>query len=276
MSTAIRVLGGKFGRVALLNMDGPLVEHAHHHCHLLIKSWGHDTQFLVQGEERRLTDDAAVLINAWEPHCYAHRARAPETVILALYIEPAWLASAEARLFGGSPSLFFADCQAPIGPEARRLVRRLSDQLLSDAEPGPQELETALFSLIMSVMDRSGALSAVRTLSPVSDFRIRRAITHLRQNLSSPVGMDDLASLAGLSRPHFFTLFRRCTGVTPGMFYNVLRMEEAIRCLSTGAQPVGRLAFDLGFEAQSNFTRFFRQHQGVAPSDFRKAIELVP
>ena len=47
MSTALRIVHGSFGRVALLDMDESLVRHAHPHCHVLLKVEGADTQFLV-------------------------------------------------------------------------------------------------------------------------------------------------------------------------------------------------------------------------------------
>jgi hypothetical protein len=45
MSTALRIVHGNFGRVALLDMDFSLVRHAHPHCHVLLKVEGADTQF---------------------------------------------------------------------------------------------------------------------------------------------------------------------------------------------------------------------------------------
>ena len=48
MSNALRVVHGVFGRVALLDMDRPLVRHAHPHCHVLLKVEGADTQFAVR------------------------------------------------------------------------------------------------------------------------------------------------------------------------------------------------------------------------------------
>ncbi|MGH9992996.1 MAG: AraC family transcriptional regulator, partial [Nitrososphaera sp.] len=89
MSTAIKIFQGRFGRVALLDMNASLVAHAHHHCHILIKAGGADSAFLVRGERQPLTDETAVLVNAWEPHAYTHAAPPGEqTLILALYIEP--------------------------------------------------------------------------------------------------------------------------------------------------------------------------------------------
>ena len=84
MSTALRIVHGDFGRVALLDMDRSLVRHAHPHCHVLIKVEGADTQFAVGEQLVALTDWQAVLINAWKPHAYVHDERRPRTIILAL------------------------------------------------------------------------------------------------------------------------------------------------------------------------------------------------
>ena len=68
------------------------MRHAHPHCHVLLKVEGDNTQFLVGEHIAPLTDELAVLVNAWEPHASVHDPRRGHTIILALYIEPQWLA----------------------------------------------------------------------------------------------------------------------------------------------------------------------------------------
>lgn len=273
MSKAIRVLQGRFGRIALLDMNEPLVEHAHYHYHFLLKSFGHDTAFWVGDEIRYLTDDFAVLINSWEPHYYAHQPGAPKTIILAFYVEPHWLIETDRAVFEGVASPLFASRQARLSAQARKFVHALTELILDFNAIPSEEVEALLFSLIVSLIDRNSAGAMVRTRP--NDFRIRNAIAFMHENLGSHHALEELASHAGISRPHFFTLFRRCTGLSPRMYFNVLRMEEAIRRLSLSRQHLANVAFELGFDAQSNFTRFFRQRQGVPPIEFRRATDLI-
>jgi methylphosphotriester-DNA--protein-cysteine methyltransferase len=63
-----------------------------------------------------------------------------------------------------------------------------------------------------------------------------------------------------LSRPNFFVQFKRTTGLTPAIFLNTLRMESAYRMLFERDRNIIDVGNDLGFEAHSNFTRFFREH----------------
>lgn len=279
MSTALRIYQGKFGRVALLDMDKPLIVHAHPHCHVLIKAAGADTSFLVRDRLYPLTDNTAVLVNAWERHSYAHRPAAPRTIILALYIEPRWLSEIEKGLMASASPGFFPRPCVEITPQIRDLADRLALQMLHDAG-GSAEHEALLFELMLRVTDRFSEWRNLRGLwfrAPrlPSDFRIRRAMDYLRANVGGEFDMKVLAREAGLSRAHFFRLFQQTTRLTPGVYFNVLRMEAAIQGLAQSGESVAALSDRLGFSAQSHFTRFFRNHLGITPSEYRRVVNVV-
>lgn len=280
MSTAIRIFQGKFGRVALLDMDGPLVTHAHSQCHVLLKASGADTFFSVRHKMQPLTDDTAVLINSWEPHSYAHlNPDAPRTLILALYIEPVWLAEIETKLSSSAhPGFFLSPC-VTISPRIRRLANELSMQMMCGEDFQEDKLESALSDLMMSVIDafsewRSVDLLNNRRATLVHDHRIRRALALMRANIGAELDIDRLAREACLSRAHFFKLFQQCTAVTPHVYANVLRMESAIQDLSRTTDSLCSISDRLGFSAQSHFTRFFQQHLGIVPSQYRRVVDL--
>ncbi|MFC3338862.1 helix-turn-helix transcriptional regulator [Paracandidimonas soli] len=279
MSTAIKILNGAFGRVALLDMNRPLVTHAHHHCHVLIKAWGGNTYFHARGRLNPLTEDTAVLINAWEPHSYAHPcADAPQSVILALYIEPAWLAQLQGCLNASAHPQFFLRPCVEISPRTRQLADRLVQTMLHTDEVSESWLADALFDLLLTVIepfsrwtDMRGA--SVPLLPESSDRRIRKAVTLMQSELDSDI--DSVASRCGLSRAHFYSLFRDEVGLTPNVYANVLRMESAIRHLTKSSDALCDVSYQLGFSAPGHFTRFFRQHLGIAPSDFRRTVRNV-
>ena len=280
MSNAIKIFQGRFGRVALLDMTASLVPHAHHHCHILIKAGGSDGSFAVRGERQPLTDDTAVLVNAWEPHAYIHEA-APlsQTLVLALYIEPTWLADIQRSLsLAGHPRFFPQACVA-IRPATRKFVEEFVLELWWADEVAAARLEDLLFKLAISVIDSCSGwrdlAGLLRTRPPTAmDPRTRKVIRFMRENLARDFAMEDLAAHAGLSRAHLFTLFQRDTHVTPAVYTNVLRFEAAIECLSHSSEPVGDVAQYLGFSASTHFARFFRQQQGITPTDYRRAVNL--
>jgi AraC-like DNA-binding protein len=279
MSTALRIAHGAFGRVALLDMDRPLVRHAHPHCHVLLKVEGADTAFVVGDTVYPLSDDTAVLVNGWQPHSYVHDPDKPRTVILALYIEPEWLmAFRPGWAASGAPGFF----SHPSGEVSAR-IRRLAMDLAADMMARPQERaahEAALSELMIAVIERftpwrSFPASIRETNARLGDWRIRRVAASMRAATRSDAGLDVYARQAGLSRAHFFRLFESTVGVPPKVYLNVVRMEQAVGAVLTQSASVCDISRQLGFAEPAHFTRFFRNHAGVSPSEFRSVSRFA-
>ncbi len=276
MSRALNIFQGPFGRVALLDMDRSLVTHAHRACHVLLKFGGADTAFEVREQVCRLSDNTAVLVNAWEPHAYTHAPNAPQTIILALYVDPLWLGRIDHGLICSGHSQFFIRHSVELNSEVLRRALNLGSQMLLGDVLSTSEAEETVFDLMISIIDgfsNRRALKAEGRLSVTADHRIRKAVQAMRCQLDEPLDIAKLARTASLSRPHFFQRFKEVTGLTPGLFLNTLRMEAAAEFLVLAERPLIEVAQDLGFSAHSNFTRFFREHQGVAPSEYRRVTQ---
>lgn len=278
MTHALKFFQGRFGRVALLDSDHSLVTHAHPQCHVLIKARGEDTGFEVGERLHRLTRDTAILVNAWEPHAKVHHS-AQRSTVLALYIEPEWLAAMDRRLSAAGLQGFFPRSCVAIPRHVRLLADRLIDEMF-DANPGTQlKWEGVLSDLMMSVLHTFSAwrdrvdIERASQRRP-SDARVGRAIRFMRENLGGGFSFDDVARESHLSRPHFFYLFKQCTAVSPAIFFNTLRMEEAFSQLTGVETTINAVAGRLGFSEPHHFTRFFRQNLGIPPSEYRRTVEL--
>jgi AraC family transcriptional regulator len=94
----------------------------------------------------------------------------------------------------------------------------------------------------------------------------------MRENVARDLDMETVARKSGLSRAHFFSMFRDELELTPAIFWNSLRLEKAMLQMRSSQESLTSVASTLGFSAQCNFTRFFRQRTGVAPSDYRRAL----
>ena len=73
----------------------------------------------------------------------------------------------------------------------------------------------------------------------------------------------------GLSRSRFYELFQMSTGRSPRAYLDMLCVETAITRLSIRGISIGDVSAELGFSAQSNFTRFFLNQVGASPSEYR-------
>lgn len=220
-----------------------------------------------------------MLVNAWQPHFYDHQSGAGPTQILALYIEPSWLAEIQHSLALSAHPGFFTQS----GIDLNSKNRRLADLLIAEAyspELVPRErIESLLFDFLIELIEDHSEWRQLRRLGAGSrlgfqDTRIRRACDYLRTHFNDPECLTNAARAANLSRAHFFTLFRRDTGMSPMLMLNDTRMRRAFDWLETERNgTLGQLAEDLGFSEQGHFTRFFQQHIGAAPSQYRRVID---
>lgn len=279
MSDALRIAHGPFGRVALLDMDRSLVRHAHPHCHVLLKVDGDDTQFLVGNHVAPLTDDLAVLVNAWEPHAYVHDPRRKNALILALYIEPEWLRGFRPNWMASGAPGFFERSAGEVTAHIRQTALNLAAEMVH--EPGASKQHERLLSeLMIAVVERFTPWRSIGTsLREIArtnaiDRRVGRAIALMRKNIGAELSIERLAREAGLSRAHFFRTFEASTGVTPHVFLNVLKVEQAVGAIVESDETFVAIGDRLGFSTPAHFTRFFRDHCSVPPSEFRQVARI--
>ena len=278
MSSALRIAQGKFGRVALLDMNRPLVRHAHPHCHVLLKVEGADTQFSVRDNLVPLTNESAVLVNAWEPHAYAHDPRRPPTIILALYIEPRWLAEFRPNWTASGRPGFFAQATGAITPRIRALADDMARAMI--AEPAAQTLhETFLSDLMIAVIERftpwRETAVSLRNLAkwPSVDRRIRTVAAQIDADPGAIRQIDDLIAATPVSRAQFFRVFEASLGVSPRVYLNAARLERAVQAISDSEAHLSTISDSLGFSVPAHFSRFFHDHAGSSPSGFRAVTQ---
>lgn len=100
--------------------------------------------------------------------------------------------------------------------------------------------------------------------------RIATVRDHMRDQLDQPHRLEELASAAGLSVPHFSALFRRQTGYSPIDYLIRQRIQRACQLLDTSALPIATVARAVGYEDAYYFARCFRRIVGSSPSAYRK------
>ena len=87
-----------------------------------------------------------------------------------------------------------------------------------------------------------------------------------------PLGVDDLAAAAGLSRAHFSREFRRAFGESPHAYLLTRRLERAAALLRTTDRSVADICFSVGLQSLGSFTTSFTRTYGVSPAAYRAAF----
>lgn len=275
MSTALAVHHGPFGRVALYNLDRSMTLHAHREGHLIFHVQGPAASIQIDDGIFPLSSGQAVAISPWQPHNYMSIDRNEPSLFLTLYIKPFWFLEASRR---ANAALRFGRSQIEVTESICRLVFHVASAMLEDADDA--YIAGYLYELTQESFDQSwqwveeGA-SFTRCAPPVRDFRVRNSIKLMQHRVSERIVLDKIARDSGLSRPHFYKLFRQQVGITPNIYLNTLRMESAIQRLTTSHDAVTDIGLDLGFSSQASFTRFFIANVGIAPSDYRRVVHFA-
>jgi AraC family transcriptional regulator len=265
-----QVVIGKYCRLAALQISGSIVEHVHPVAHGLIKLAGPNARIAIAGRDYLLNDCRFALLNAWVPHAGVRPEEGQTVRLLAFYVDLERFARDHARVgwFGRHLRM------QGISHEVPMRLRRATDHLMNRFAVGKAVPQDADDFAELLILDYAAAIDAVHTPSNyrLVDYRIRRVIEQIRSNPTLSQDLNACFRMAGLSRPHFFALFRQSTGLSPRVFGNSWRLEVAMNALSCPTTPIRDLAKELGFSAPAHFTRFFVHHVGSTPSAFRRGI----
>lgn len=150
------------------------------------------------------------------------------------------------------------------------VVASVLSGLNRSAQLGMAEIyaETAVNFLASHLLQFHAGSGTQRDIG-VDDRRLVLVDERLRENLDTPVTLDELAALAGLSKFHLLRAFRRRYGETPSQRLTGYRMAEARRLLSCTRDPITTVAFACGYGNSAHFATAFRRAFGSTPTQWR-------
>ena len=107
-------------------------------------------------------------------------------------------------------------------------------------------------------------LRSVATLGDQS-HKTAKAIAWLRENFEKPLNVDQLATMAGMSRSTLHHHFRDLTAMSPLQFQKQIRLQAARRKMLTDELDAARAGFEVGYESPSQFSREYKRFFGKPP-----------
>ena len=114
-------------------------------------------------------------------------------------------------------------------------------------------------------------LAAGALIPVVQDCRLRKVLQMIASD--SPQKIQDLAVECNLSESHLQHLFKESTGLGLGRLLADQRMQRAARLLGQTNLSIKEIAWTVGYEHTSSFTRAFERHFREAPRCFRQRQE---
>jgi len=106
--------------------------------------------------------------------------------------------------------------------------------------------------------------------------RIRRAVEWIRDHHNARLRIEALCEASGMSRASLHRHFVALTGLSPIQYQKQLRLQEARQLLLSGDRTASDVAFAVGYESVSQFSREYLRQFGAPPArdvrQIRRAI----
>ncbi len=104
------------------------------------------------------------------------------------------------------------------------------------------------------------------------DRHLLRAKDLADAHYAEPLGVDDMARAAGLSRAHFSRAFKRAFGESPRAYLLTRRLERAATLLRMTDRSVADICLSVGLQSLGSFTTSFTRTYGKSPTAYRAAF----
>ncbi len=154
-------------------------------------------------------------------------------------------------------TLHFISSEAAVrGPGAETVITRLSD---------------ILFIQAVRAHARTVSDEQPNWFAAAADARIGEAIANIHRTPQSPWTVEQLASLAGMSRSAFANRFTTLVGEPPLRYLSRWRMHKAIEMIRENRLATAEIASLVGYESEAAFSKAFKKWHGRGPGAYRRS-----
>lgn len=203
-----------------------------------------------------------------------HGGGGPVTRIICGYLGGPALAG-DPLLTSLPPLLVFDGKTARSGTMVKEMLRYAADEIAAGRQ-GSDAMIARLSELLFieAVRTHVEALPAEAAgwLAALRNPGLARSIGLLHAQPGRSWTTTELGREAGISRSSLCDRFATLLDCTPSEYLNTLRMRLAARDLEASNEPIISVALKVGYGSEAAFSRAFKRHHGVPPSQWRRRM----
>lgn len=207
-------------------------------------------------------------------------ARAGDTVILDCYqpheyytndsFESIWI-----HISGANSFELFQEVEKSEGnlvkcrdiQHVKKLLFRIFESISGVNPPSELNMSLDIYKLFAELLNPQSIKSKGEANYEDNIQEIKNYIT---ENLNERLTVQKLADKTLMSISHFSRVFKQQTGFSPYEYVLITRLNKAKYLLQKTEMSVAAIAYETGFNSESNFICFFTENEGVSPGKFRK------
>ena len=96
------------------------------------------------------------------------------------------------------------------------------------------------------------------------------ALEYIQSNPIVSIQVNDLIKACYISPTKFRKQFQKCEGISPQVYLDRMTLDAACRLLESTQLSFSDISIRLGFSSPANFTKYFKKHKFITPTEYRK------
>ncbi len=199
---------------------------------------------------------------------------AENVVILPKDVEHQW------KVYGGECLMIDFDYKDCGGEIFSVKVKDLSRLLLLFGKIENNRIEDTSYSGIKNFRYLYEMLSilaehAAKKYTPSKKIAaLKPAVDYIINNYhNSGISLESLSEVAGLGKANFRKIFTEVYGCPPMAYVHRIRMNKASDMLKGDYISVEMIAQQVGYNSLYHFSKMFKKHFGISPSEYRKRFK---
>ena len=149
----------------------------------------------------------------------------------------------------------------------RKLLFRVFDSMKGETPTTELNYSLDIYKIFTELLNPQSA----KTKGEISyEDSVHKVKEYIAENLNENLTIKDLAKSVNMSSSHFSRVFKQQTGFSPYDYILISRINRAKYLLQTTNLTIASVAYEVGFNSESNFIYYFTENEGISPGKFRK------
>ena len=149
----------------------------------------------------------------------------------------------------------------------KKLLFRIYDSISGVNPPSELNISLDIYKIFAELLNPQSIKS--KGESNYEDS-IQDVKNYIAENLNEKLTVQRLANESHMRTSHFSRVFKQQTGFSPYDYVLITRLNKAKYLLQKTEMSVSSIAYETGFNSESNFICFFTDNEGISPGKFRK------
>ncbi|MDQ1095890.1 MULTISPECIES: helix-turn-helix domain-containing protein [Chryseobacterium] len=152
--------------------------------------------------------------------------------------------------------------------ENMRFLNKLKRELNPDEDAVHYQFCYA-FSVLLCSMARESDTGFVRGMIAPKNERLQAVLSYLKEHFHEENSLKKISGIFGFTPRNLTRIFKK-ENISFVSYINYLRIVKAIELLSENHGDISSVAYEVGYNSASNFSRAFKKFTGHSPSYFVK------